>query len=122
MTLKINKIMKIEDLNKYTDQEASWLQYCGNSDTRKTEQYNDANFYDRINSGVIVYTKKLLPLPMRCAAVYITSKKPVLKSTVEELEITSDYRNHENNIYTPLEYVFATKFENSEKLIEFIRS
>lgn len=114
--------MTIEELNKYAGQEASWLQYYGISETRKSDPYNDAKFYDRVlDIGSISYAKRI-PLPLRCAACGLTSKRPVLESTVEELEITSGPRKHDDNIYTPLEYVLATKFEGSEKIIATLQS
>jgi hypothetical protein len=120
--------MTIEELNKYTDHETSWLKYYAsyqesgdpNRTTRFSDPYNDAKFYDRLIG--IGYTKKVIPLSMRCAAGYVTSKKPVLESTIEELEIISGPRNHENNVYTPLEYMFALNLEGSEKLREILRS
>jgi hypothetical protein len=122
--------MTNEELNKHADQETSWLKYYGSSQenesgdpnktTRKSDPYNDANFYDRITS--IGYTKRVIPLPARCPAGYITSKKPVLESTVEELEYVSGPRNHENNVYTPLEYVFSKNIGEHEKFRELLRS
>ena len=115
--------MTKEDLNKYADQEASWIKYYGSSEERKSDPYNDANFYDRIvNAGYPERSQRTIPLPMRCAAGFITSKKPVLESTLDELEFIYEHRNHEKNIYTPLEYALATNFEGSNKLIETLRS
>jgi hypothetical protein len=120
--------MTNEDLNKYIDQETSWLKYYGsaqesedpNRTTRITELYNDAKFYDRLIG--IGYTKKVIPLYNRCPACCITSSKPVLESTIEELEVVSGPRNHEKNIYTPLEYMLANNLDGSEKIRETLRS
>lgn len=121
--------MTIEELNKYANQEADWLRYYAsnekyksdqNSTTRQSENYNDANFYDRIRS--IGYTKRVIPLYSRCPAGFITSKKAVLESTVEELEYVSGPRNHENNVYTPLEYVFSKNVGNHIKLRKILQS
>lgn len=115
--------MKKEELNKHAEQEASWVQYYGSSAERKSDPYNDADFYDRIvNAGYAERSKRTIPLPMRCASGYITSKKPVLESSVEELELVYEHRNHEKNIYTPLEYVLAKKCEGSEMFIKILRS
>lgn len=127
MLLKKNEFnfMTIEHLNQFANQEASWLQYFGSDTERRLDNYNDVNFYDRIiNTECVQRTTRHipLPLPMRCAACFITSKKPVLESKVEDLESTSNYRNHDNNIYTPLEYVLANKIDGYEKLIETLRS
>lgn len=119
--------MTIEEINKYADQETSWLKYYGcnqdngepNKTTRQSDPYNDAKFYDRIIS--IGYTKRVIPLHSRCPAGYITSKKPVLESSVEELEFGSGPRNHENNVYTPLEYVFSKNVGDHEKLRKILK-
>lgn len=114
--------MTIQELNKYADQEASWICYYGISETRKSDSYNDVNFYDRVlDVGDVTHAKRI-PLPLRCAACGLTSKKPVLESTVEELEVTSGPRKHDENIFTPLEYVLATQFEGYEKLIAILQS
>lgn len=121
--------MTIEDLNKYADQETSWLRYYvsnqkdeskPNSTTRTSELYNDEKFYDRLIS--IGYAKRVIPLYSRCPAGFITSKKNVLNSTVEELEYVSGPRDHSKNVYTPLEYVFAKNVGEHEKLREILRS
>ena len=120
--------MKKEDLKKYVDQEVSWLHYYGsqqeseepNKTTRKTELYNDVLFYDRLISKK--KKKKVIPLHMRCPAVFITSIKPVLESSIEELEIITGPRNHENNIFTPLEYAFYFNLEYADKLKEMLKS
>lgn len=121
--------MTTEDFNLCIDQETSWLKYYGSNQepeegspntTRRNDPYNDVYFYDRIIS--IGYTKTVMPLHRRCPAGFVTSKKPVLESTVEELEYVSGPRNHENNVYTPLEYAFATNYDGIDKFIEILRS
>lgn len=120
--------MTLEELNKYTSQEASWLKYYASSQegedpnrtTRLTDKYNDVMFYDRLIG--IGYTKKVIPLSNRCPACYITSKKPVLESSIEELEVISGPRNHSLNVYTPLEYVFALNIQGAADLREVLRS
>lgn len=111
--------MTKEDLIKYAEQEVSWLHYYGHRETRKIDAYDDAEFYERLVS--IGYAKRNTPLDLRCAAAYITSQKPVLESSLEELESVSGPRNHKNNTYTPLEYVFAKNFEGSEELRDKLR-
>lgn len=94
--------------NKLIEHETVWLHYYGHPDERITEEYNDHMFYDRLVS--IGYTKKVIALWMRCCGGFITSDRPVLESTVEELRIIGSPRDHEANIYTPLEYMFAKKY------------
>ena len=97
--------MTEQELDRAAEQETSWLQYYGHDIARRADSYNDVNFYDRINS--IGYCKKVIPLWMRCPKYYITSDKPVLESSVDELIEIHEYRDHSKNIYTPLEFVLA---------------
>jgi len=114
--------MTLEELNKYAEQETSWLRYYGNGkpEERIAEKYEDAKFYDRIVS--IGYTKRVIPLANRCAAYYITADKPVLECEPEELKGVSGPRNHEENVYTALEYVFAKNVGNHEIFRETLHS
>lgn len=112
--------MTKEEFQKLVDHEASWLKYYGFAVTRTTELYNDVTFYDRIQS--IGYTKRVILLSNRCVAAHITSKRPVLESSIEELEIVSGPRNHEINVFTPLEYAFANNLEGTDKLRELLKS
>lgn len=111
--------MNEERLNRMADQEAGFLQYYGYREHRKIEEFNDVKFYERMIS--IGYTKRVIPLPARCAGCYITSNKNVLDSTVEELREINEPRNHDKNIYTALEYILATEHHTSEKLISIIK-
>jgi len=112
--------MIFKDLLKYVDHETSWLKSYGLIEERKKDLYNDTNFYERLQR---VHTNsRTVALPLRCAAVYITSKKPVLESTIEELECVSGPRNHQINVYTPLEYFFAKNIEGCEDLKAILRS
>jgi len=114
--------MKLEELNKYAEQEASWLRYYGNGfpEERIVEKFEDAKFYDRITS--IGYTKRVIPLSNRCAAYYITADKPVLECELDELIGISGPRNHEENIYTALEYSLAKNVGNHEEFRKTLHS
>jgi hypothetical protein len=50
----------------------------------------------------------------------ITSDKPVLESNITELIVSNTSRNHDNNIYTALEYFIGKGIAN-EQLIKVIR-
>lgn len=121
--------MTEQDLNRYAEQEVSWLKYYGKVELRQIDEFNDVDFYDRLmdttyesRMETLKYTKRVLPLPLRCAAGFITSKLPVLESSIEDLELTSEPRSHENNIYTPLEYVLAKNWGQYENLRTILRS
>jgi hypothetical protein len=111
-------MLKLEKILKAAKTEAEWLKYYGHSETRMSEKFEDANFYDRIIS--IGYAKRNLPLPNRCSMLNITSDKPVLKSGLEELREEYSLRNHEKNVYTCLEYLIGKGIE-SDELIKIIR-
>ena len=110
--------MNIEEILKAAETEADWLRYYGNSETRLSEKFEDCNFYDRIKS--IGRTKRVITLANRCAMMRVTSDKPVLESSIDELISISQVRNHDKNIYTALEYLIVNKIE-VEKLIKIIR-
>lgn len=107
------------DIKKYSEQEADWIHYYGHSVHRLSENFYDINFYDRIQS--IGYTKRVIPLWRRCAGLYVTSNKNVLKSSIDELIPISEPRNHDKNIYTILEYIIGTEHESREYLINKIK-
>lgn len=110
--------MELQKLWNLATTEADWLRYYGHSDTRLSEPFEDEKFYDRIVS--IGYTKRVIPLPNRCAMSCITSDKPVTESEVEDLRIVSGPRNHDKNVYTPLEYFISRKVRVDE-LIAIIK-
>lgn len=111
--------MKLEELWKSATTEADWLRYYGHRDTKMSEKFEDEKFYDRIIS--IGYAKVVTPIWERCAMGHITSDKPVLESTVEELSFTSGPRNHSKNVYTPLEYLIGRKI-GTEQLVKIIKN
>lgn len=112
--------MKEQELNRAAEQEASWLKYYGLREDREKDSLDDHKFYDRLRS--IGYTKRVIPLPMRCACLYLTSDKSVLESSIDELSSTSGPRNHEANVYTALEYFIATKQPGYDQIISQIKS
>jgi hypothetical protein len=110
--------MVLEKIWKSAKTEAEWLKYYGHVDTRMNEKFQDVNFYDRIIS--IGYAKKNISLPQRCSMLNVTSDKPVLDSDIIELKEEYSLRNHDNNIYTALEYLIA-KGIGTDQLIKIIK-
>lgn len=98
--------------------EADWLRYYGHKDSRMSEEFLDANFYDRIES--IGYTKRVIELHQRCSMLNVTSDKPVLESDISDLREEYSLRNHDKNVYTALEW-FIAKGIATEQLIEIIK-
>jgi hypothetical protein len=105
--------MTEKELDSFTEQEVSWLRYYGLESSRDAELFNDALFYDRMAS--IGYCKRVIALWRRCPQVYITSDIPVMEAAVEDLKAVSGPRDHENNVYTPLEYVFVKNHGRHEE-------
>lgn len=109
----------LEKILRAAETEADWLRYYGDARTRLVDKFEDCKFYDRIKS--IGYTKRVVPLPNRCSMMNITSDKPVLESSLEDLREEYSIRNHEKNVYTALEYFIAKGIEK-ERLIKIIRN
>ena len=83
--------------------EAQWLRYYGFREMRITNAYREPTFYDVVES--VGYTKSVIPLWKRCCMKTITSDKPVMDSTVDELKLADGPRDHTANVFTPLEYL-----------------
>ena len=111
--------MSIIEFQKLVDHETQWLKYYGYRPSRKADDYNDHLFYERLES--IGYTKVIMPLPNRCVGAFITSDKPVLESTIEELRTIGSPRNHSKNIFTPLEYMMSKKILNYLDCIRILK-
>ena len=111
-------MLDLEKMWKSAKTEAEWLKYYGHQESRLVENFSDADFYDRIQS--IGYTKKVISLHGRCTMMNVTSDKPVLDSKINELIICNSYRDHNQNIYTALEYFIGTGMAK-EQPIKVIR-
>lgn len=111
--------MDLNEFQRYIDHETQWLKYYGYRPDRKSDMYDDHLFYDRIQS--IGYAKVVTPLSNRCVAAFITSDKPVLTSSIEELYVIHRLRNHKENIYSPLEYLMANKILNYIECINILK-
>lgn len=97
--------MDLKEFQRYIDHETQWLKYYGYRPDRKSDTYYDHLFYERIHS--IGYTKVIMPLSNRCVAAYITSKTPVLESSIDELYVIGRSRNHKENIYNLTSSIFS---------------
>ena len=111
-------MLNLEKIWKSARIEADWLRYYGHSESRMSEKFEDVNFYDRIIS--IGYAKKNISLPQRCSMLNVTSDKPVLDSDIIELKEEYSLRNHNNNVYTALEYLIAQGI-GTDQLIKIIK-
>jgi hypothetical protein len=111
-------MLDLERMWKSAKTEAEWLKYYGHEISRLEEDFSDEKFYDRIQS--IGYTKRVISLHQRCSMLNVTSDKPVLESDITELVISNSSRNHDNNIYTALEYLIHKKI-GINQLIEIVK-
>lgn len=111
--------MTEKEFDRFTEKETDWLRYYGLRESRLADSFDDEKFYDRLES--IGYTKRVIPLTMRCPSAFITSDKPVLESEISDLKISTFPRNHEQNIYTPLEYMFAKKIGRYQEFINKLK-
>jgi hypothetical protein len=111
-------MLNLEKILKAAKIEADWLRYYGHSETKMSEKFEDVKFYDRIIS--IGYAKRNLPLPNRCSVLNITSDKPVLESSLEDLREEYSLRDHNRNVYTCLEFLIGKGIE-TEQLVKIIR-
>lgn len=111
--------MTFEEIYKLADNEADWLKYYGERNSRESENFEDDKFYDRLLS--IGYAKVNTPLPIRCSRGYVSSERPVIESDASEIEPISGPRNHDKNVYTPLEYIIGGKKDGYKDLIAKIK-
>jgi hypothetical protein len=114
----IKKEINFEKLWKSARDEADWLRYYGHNESRMSDEFNDDKFYDRIES--IGYTKRVIPLHLRCPMVCISSDLPMDESTIKDIYVVSGPRNHSKNIYTPLEFFIGKKI-GTDQLIKIIK-
>ena len=107
--------MVLQKILKLATIEAEWMSHYGHEDSRKNEQFDDFLFYDRMLP--IGYSKVYTPLHLRCPMGYVNSLDiNDIKDTIY------GPRNHENNVYTCLEFVIYNKIEGYEKLITLIKT
>ncbi len=110
--------MKIEDLEKYIDTELQWLRYYAIEHSRKALT-KDCEIYETLSS--IGYTKRVMRLDLRCSPCTLTSKTktPINQNTLlEDLEIIGEYKNKDENKFTPLEIYWILFPEKRNWVIE----
>jgi hypothetical protein len=105
---------KIEIVFKLAKTEAEWLKYYGHQDTRLSENFEDIDFYDRIQS--IGYCKRKVPIYDRCPVGYVNCLD------VNNFEIVTNIgRNHSKSTYTTLEFVIYNKIDGYLDLVQIIK-
>jgi hypothetical protein len=112
--------MTKEELFKYVDTELQALRYYALEKTRM-ELNIDKPIYEQLVS--IGYTKRVLPLPARCAHCRVTANEPITKDTpIESIEFSGSPRNSENNIYTGLEFWLIKYPEDKQFVLNYLQS
>lgn len=105
----------IEKIFKLAKIEAEWMSHYGHEDSRRDEQFEDFLFYDRMQS--IGYAKVYTPLHLRCPMGYV---KGLDIDNIDD--IIYGPRNHENDVYTCLEFIIYNKIDGYERLINLIKT
>lgn len=104
----------IEKIFKLAKIEAEWLRHYGHIDSRTFEEFKDIKFYDRMLP--IGYSKVWTPLHQRCPMGYVKGLKlDDIKETIW------GPRNHQNEIYTCLEFIIYNKIDGYLDLIKMIK-
>jgi hypothetical protein len=104
-------------LEKWIDTELSFLRYYGDRGDRQLLNL-ESDIYRDIRS--IGYTKRVIPLPNRCAPVFIKSVKDITISSIDDLYVSGDPRM-ENN-FTPCE-IFIQLFPHRKyEIIDILKS
>jgi len=94
--------MTQKEYDRAIDHEISWLRYYALRSTRELLN-NESNLYKDLVS--IGYTKKVIPLWLRCPYCIVTSSSKIdPNTTIEELEIVREPKDNESNRYTALEF------------------
>ncbi len=110
--------MTKKELFRYVDAELQALRYYASEKTRM-ELNIDKPIYEQLVS--IGYTKRVLPLPARCAHSRVTSIEPITKDTpIECVEFSTSPRDNEKNIYTGLEFWIIKYPEDHKMILEYL--
>ena len=107
--------MKKEQLKKEVELELQWLKYYGFREDR--ENYDPSKLpYEQLRS--IGYAKVNTPLPLRCGFFRVTADEPIsIDTELEDLIVSNDSRNIEQNIFTALDF-WTIKFPEDREWIK----
>ena len=107
--------MTKEQLKKEVELELQWLKYYAFREDR--ENYDPSKLpYEQLRS--IGYTKRVIPLQLRCGFCRVTSAELITKDTnIEDLVLSNDPRVIDKNIYTALDF-WTIKFPEDHKWIK----
>jgi hypothetical protein len=99
--------VEIQDLIKNAEQEIQWLRYYALAETNIPGKNGRRNFdptrspYEQLVS--IGYTKRVIPLSMRCAFLRLTADTPISETPLEQMISSTEVCNPENNVFSALE-------------------
>jgi hypothetical protein len=113
--------VEIEELIKNVDTELQWLKYYALAEVdqsiypgmngRKTFDPTRSPYDQLVSIG---YTKRVIPLSMRCVFLRLTAETPVKDTPLEQLTSSNEGRNPEKNIYSALEVLLMKYPEKHE--------
>lgn len=107
--------MTQKEYDRAIDHEISWLRYYALRSTRELLNKESNLYRDLVSIG---YTKRVIPLWLRCPYCVLTSNKKIdLNTPIEELEIIGEPTNNNSNRYTALEFEWL----NPDKREEIIK-
>lgn len=111
--------MEIKEFERAIDHETQWLKYYANSNSKVLLTTETENIYDTLKS--IGYTKRVLPLDMRCKYCTVTSNKKIDKDVdITDLFSIGEGRDSKNNKFTPLEIFWMKYPEKRQYIINLI--
>lgn len=109
--------MTQKEYDRAVEHEISWLKYYGLRSSRELLNKESNLYKDLVSIG---YTKKVIPLWLRCPYCIVTSNNKIdVKTKVEELEIIREPRDNDNNRFTILEIEWM-KLEKRDDIIKKI--
>jgi hypothetical protein len=107
-----------DDFEKWINHELSFLRYYGWREDRELLT-NDSNIYKEVRS--IGYTKRVIPLPNRCAGAIIKSDSEITPLTkLEDLYLVSELKSDKN--WTALEVFIKIFPERKPEVISILKS
>lgn len=109
--------MTIEQLNKLVDHEIQWLRYYAREDHRQ-KLTEDSNIYiDLVSIG---YTKRVVPLTLRCLPCTITSPNKI-NSDTDISELVIDNLPRRENFHSPIEAYMMLFPDKRAEIIERLK-
>jgi len=106
-------------MTRLVNHEVDWLKYYAFRDDRENLT-SESDLYRDLRS--IGYAKVKTPLDKRCPMCIVTSEKPIKDvDNIEDLYYIPKLRNHEENLYTPLEVYWIMNPDKRQEIINRLK-